>query len=182
MEFWSHFIPDDPSKIGRTVVAAVVAYAYLVVLIRVAGKRTVSQMNSFDWIVTMAIGSLTATAMLSSQDFLVALVAMAVIVGLQAALTWLTLRYDVVSKVLKAEPTLLVREGQFLRSAMRKTRVNEDEILAAIRNKGLGDVGEVKALILESDGTFSVLSDEIATPTHRPNSTLRNLDGLDLAS
>jgi uncharacterized membrane protein YcaP (DUF421 family) len=60
----------------------------------------------------------------------------------------------------KSEPALLVRDGVLLNAAMRRERVDRDEILAAIRGSGISAVGEVRAVVLETDGSFSVLRDD----------------------
>jgi hypothetical protein len=65
---------------------------------------------------------------------------------------------DVVRRVVASEPTLLLHEGKFLHAAMRRERVHEDEVRQALRKNGVGDPTGARAVVLESDGTFSVIA------------------------
>jgi len=144
----------------RILVVGVLAYVALIVLLRVTGKRTLSKMNAFDLVVTVALGSTLATVLLSKDVALAdGVVAFALLIGLQFIITWLSVRSDAVSTLIKAEPALLVRDGALLRNAMRRERVVEAEVLAAIRQEGYATLDEVDAVILETDGSFSVIKD-----------------------
>jgi uncharacterized membrane protein YcaP (DUF421 family) len=67
-------------------------------------------------------------------------------------------RSSVVKKAVKADPALLVQRGQLLPAALRAHRVTEDEVYQAVRAQGIGDLGAVDAVVLETDGTFSVIT------------------------
>lgn len=144
----------------RVLVAGVLAYAALVFLLRAAGKRTLSKMSAFDLVITVALGSTLATVLLS-KDVAVAegAVAFSLLIALQFALTWLSVRSDLVRKAIKSEPRLLFRRGEFLRDAMRAERVTEEEVRTAIRAGGFMSVDQVEAVILETDASFSVVGD-----------------------
>lgn len=146
------------SAVGRTVVVGVLAYAAVLVLLRSSGKRTLSKMNAFDFVVTVALGSTLATVLVSQSVSLAqGVTAFAVLIGLQFLITWLSVRSRLVSRLVKAEPVLLYRGG-FLHQRMRRERVVEDEVMAAIRDNGVTRFDEVEAVVLETDGTFSVLT------------------------
>src|SRR5688500_12117448 len=126
------------SGIGRTIVAGVLAYLALVVLLRVSGKRTLSKMNAFDLVVTVALGSTLATIVLSKDVALAAgMAAYAVLIAMQFVIAWRSVRSKAVSRLVKSEPRRLVYQGRFLRDAMRRERVVEAEVLAALRNQGV---------------------------------------------
>jgi len=149
---------DGWSPVIRTLVLGAAGYAGLVVLLRVSGKRTLSKMNMFDFVVTIAFGSILASLMLSSRTTLSqGLAAVAVLVALQFVVTWLSVRVDAVSDIVKAEPRLLFSNGLYLRGAMREERVNEPEMHAAMRDSGFGSSEAVAAMVLETDGTISVI-------------------------
>lgn len=149
---------NDWAGLGRTVVVGVLAYASLVLLLRISGKRTLSKMNAFDLVVTVALGSTLATVLLS-RDIALAegVLAFVVLVGLQYILAWLSIRSAKVQELIKSEPSLLVYQGRFLESALLRERVAKVETLAAIRSQGIADLQEVEAVVLETDGTFSVV-------------------------
>ena len=149
---------DSWLSLGRTAVVGVLAYLALVLLLRVSGKRTLSKMNAFDLVVTVALGSTLATVLLSTDVALVTgILAFAILIGLQYSITWLSVRSQKVQGFVKAEPTLLVHRGRLLRGTMKRERVTEDEILAALRGQGIVAVEDVEAVVLETDSSFSVV-------------------------
>lgn len=144
----------------RVAVVGTVAYAALVMLLRVSGKRTLAKLNAFDLIVTVALGSTLATVLLSkSVALLEGLVAFLLLAGLQYLVAWLSVRSSRFGDVVKSEPTLLLHNGCFLVSAMRTQRVTRAEVLAALRSSGVADPQQVAAVVLETDGSFSVIKD-----------------------
>lgn len=147
------------STILRTVIVGVVAYVTLVLVLRISGKRTLAKMNAFDFVVTVALGSTLATILLSKDVALAeGVTALLVLVGMQYVVAWLSVRSKVVRQLARSEPRLLVRRGEYLQSALQEERVSRDEALAAIRGHGFSELADVDALILETDGSFSVVS------------------------
>ncbi|MEW4568170.1 YetF domain-containing protein [Tautonia sp. JC769] len=143
----------------RVIVVGTLAYLALIVVMRITGTRTLSKMNAFDFVVTVAIGSTLATILLSSDTALVeGVVALALLIMLQWLITWMATRSEQVTRLIKAEPVLLVRDGQMLRQAMHRSRVIEADILQSVRQQGKGSLDEVSAVVLETDGSFSVIS------------------------
>ena len=142
----------------RVLVVGSLAYVALVMLLRVTGKRTLAKMNAFDLVVTVALGSTLATVLLS-QDVALAegVLAFAVLAILQLAVAWLSVRSGRFRRLIKSEPRLLVSKGEILEGAMRDERVAIDEILAAVRSGGYASLEGIEAVILETDGSFSVV-------------------------
>ena len=143
----------------RIVIVGAAAYAALVVLIRLFGKRTLSKMNAFDFVVTVALGSTLATVLLSKDVVLAeGLLALFLLCGLQFAVAYLSVRSERIEAMVKSEPTLLLYKGRFLEAAMRRERMTKGEVLAALRARGVGDVSQAEAAVLESDGSVSVVT------------------------
>lgn len=152
------FIFNNWESIARTLIVGTGAYAAMVFLLRISGKRTLSKMNAFDFIVTVALGSTLATSLLSKDTALAqAAAAFALLIGLQLGITWLSVRSNRFQRLIKAEPRLLFHRGQFLRGVMRAERVIEEEIYAAIRAQGIARLDQVEAVVLETDGSFTIL-------------------------
>ena len=150
---------DSWAGLGRTLIVGVLAYASLVLLLRVSGKRTLSKMNAFDLVVTVALGSTLATILLSKDVSLTeGLLAFALLCGLQYLVAFLSVRSARWRELVKSEPALLLRRGDYLRQAMKRERVSEDEIRSAIRAAGHAGVDSIEAVVLETDGTFSVIA------------------------
>jgi uncharacterized membrane protein YcaP (DUF421 family) len=149
---------DNWMGLIRTALVGISAYVALLVLIRISGKRTLSKMNAFDLVVTVAIGSTLATILLSKDTALTeGIMALAILIFLQFVITWLSVRSDAVSHLVKAEPRLLFHKGEFLWKTMKKERVKKGEILQAMRSQGFGSLDQVEAVVLETDGSFSVV-------------------------
>jgi uncharacterized membrane protein YcaP (DUF421 family) len=140
-------------------VVGAVAYVGLVLFLRVSGKRTLSKMNAFDLVVTVALGSTLATITLSAEVALAqGLIALALLIALQFVITWSSVRWRWLRRVVTGEPSLLVHRGEYLHDALRRARVTEEEVRAAIRASGHAAVSDVAAVVLETDGSFSVVA------------------------
>ncbi|HEX6221249.1 MAG TPA: DUF421 domain-containing protein [Acidimicrobiia bacterium] len=133
---------DGWGPILRILVIGPLAYISLVLLLRASGKRTLSQMNVFDFVVTIAIGSLFATVIINENVALATgVTAFGVLVAAQFVVTWFSVRWDGFERFIKAEPTLLFFDGQMSRHALRKVRVTEREIEAMARRAGMAKSG-----------------------------------------
>jgi uncharacterized membrane protein YcaP (DUF421 family) len=159
----------------RTAVVSLCAYTALILLVRISGKRSLSRMNAFDLIVAVALGSTLATVLLSKDIALAeGVLALALLILFQFIITWLSVRYKSISRLVKAEPQLLFLRGEFLWNAMKRERVRKEELLQAIRSDGFSHLQEVEAVVLETDGSFSVLKND---PKDKAT-TLSNVDGM----
>jgi uncharacterized membrane protein YcaP (DUF421 family) len=162
---------DGWNGLGRTLVVGVLAYGALVAMLRISGNRTLSKMNAFDFVVTVALGSTLASILLSrSVPLADGVLALALLIALQYLVTWLSVRSATFSRAIKAEPILLVYKGDYLPHRMRRARVVEDEVLAAIRAQGVAALSQVEAVLLETDGSFNVV-----TRSDKPATTLANI-------
>lgn len=142
----------------RVLLVGTAAYVALVVMLRVSGKRTLAKMNAFDLVVTVSLGSTLASVLLSKDVALAeGLVAFATLIALQFGVAWLSVRSVKFQGLVKSEPALLFFEGRYLDGALRRERVAREEVRAAIRASGIASLEEVAAVVLETDGTFSVV-------------------------
>ena len=165
---------DSWMGLGRVLLVAPLAYLSLIVILRISGKRTLTKLNAFDLVVTVALGSTLATVLLSKSVALAeGVLALALLVFLQYAMTWFSVRVPAVDRFIKSEPTLLLHNGQFLDQALDEQRVTRDEVLAVLRSNRVFDVSEVAAVVLETDGSFSVL--EKANGSGEKGGTLGNV-------
>ncbi|GAA4447712.1 DUF421 domain-containing protein [Novipirellula rosea] len=150
---------DGWAPVIRTLVLGTLSYLALVFLLRISGKRTLSKMNAFDLVVTVAFGSTLASILTSSQVSLVqGVLALGLLVLLQLVNTFLAVRYPKYQALIKAQPTLIFFQGQFLTDAMQKQRVSQEEVLAAMRQHGAAEPSEVDAVVIETEGSLSVLT------------------------
>jgi uncharacterized membrane protein YcaP (DUF421 family) len=168
---------DGWEGVVRVLVLGALGYAALVVMLRVSRARTLAQMNVFDFVYVVVMGEILAITVMDDRASLAqGVAALALLIGLQALLSWLTTRSHRIERVVNGEPALVFHHGQFLRDAMGAQRVTEDEVLAAMREEGVADLDEVEAVVLETNGVFSVLHfGRGGAPPHR--STLRDVPG-----
>jgi uncharacterized membrane protein YcaP (DUF421 family) len=151
---------SDWSSLWRLLAVGVPAYFGLILLLSISGKRTLSKFNAFDLIVTVAFGSILSAGLLSKTLALSdVLGAFALLVGLQFVVTWSSIRWTGVDALVKSEPRLLLHRGEFLPQALKGERITEGEVLAAIRSSGLASPARVESVVLETDGTLSVVTE-----------------------
>ena len=144
--------------LARTIFVGVLAYSSLVLMLRISGKRTLAKMNSFDLIVTVALGSSLATVLLSKRVPLAeGLTAFALLILLQLGVTWLSVRSRVVRGLVRSEPRLVFYRGTYLEGAMRSERLTESEVTQAIRSAGVLSLNDVEAVVMETDGTMAIV-------------------------
>ena len=159
---------DDWAGVGRVLAVGPLAYAALIAVLRVSGKRSLTKLNAFDLVVTVALGSTLATILLSKDVALAeGVMALVLLVGMQFAITWLSVRSERFQRLVKAQPTLLVHRGRFLDDALRAERVTREEVLYALRSNGATDPADIASVVLETDGSFSVLESDPGAPTLR---------------
>lgn len=158
----------------RTLVLGICAYGALILMVRISGKRTLSALNAFDFIVTVAIGSVLAAILVQPDvDLLQGILALALLPVLQLVLTWVSVRSPTVQKAARSEPTMLCYQGKVLREALKKERMTENELLQALRLQGYSDPEEVFAAILETNGSVSVMG---SSPDEQRPGALAPLD------
>lgn len=152
------FFFDGWASLGRTALAGMASYVVLVVVLRVSGKRTLAKMNAFDFVVTIAIGSLLAS-LFTSRDLPLAngFLALALLVALQYVVAVAARRSHRFERLVTSAPRAVFRDNGFDEEAMRQERLTRDQVLATIRKEGFLDLEEVSMVVLETDGSLSVL-------------------------
>jgi uncharacterized membrane protein YcaP (DUF421 family) len=150
---------DNWPDIARTILVGGAAYAGLVAVLRLTGKRTLSQLNAFDFIVTVALGSTLATILLSKDvSWTEGMVAFGLLAGLQLLVALLSSIWPRLRSVFTSSPVLLVEHGEYRDEAIRRNRLTRSEVRQGIRSSGSGDVSQVAAVVLETNGTLSVIT------------------------
>ncbi|GAA4424740.1 DUF421 domain-containing protein [Georgenia halophila] len=149
---------DSWADLGRVVAVGAAAYVVLVVLLRISGKRTLAKLNAFDFVVTVALGSTLATILLSADvSWSEGAIALAVLVVLQMAVSWTTAHTGPGRLAVTAGPTTVLRDGVVDHVALRRQRLTPAEVRQAVRSNGVGGLDKVARVVLETDGTLSVI-------------------------
>jgi uncharacterized membrane protein YcaP (DUF421 family) len=164
---------DSWYDLARILVVGTAAYIGLVLVLRLGGKRTLSKMTAFDLVVTVALGSTLATVLLTGDVSLSeGMAAMALLALLQFLVAYASLHSRRFRALIKAEPAMLYFRGDFIDSMMRTERITPDDIRAAMRQQGFADMADVEAVVLETDGSLSVIA---GGKTTKGDSALRDV-------
>lgn len=149
---------DSWVSLMRIAIIGVLSYISLILMLRIAGSRTLAQLNAFDLIVTVALGSTLSTIILNKDISLVdGLLALAMLIALQFAVSRISMGMKSIRKVIKTEPRVLWYRGQYMSDALEDCRIGEEEVIQMIRAEGIGNLEDVDAVVLESNGRFSVI-------------------------
>ncbi|MEM7689322.1 MAG: YetF domain-containing protein [Pseudomonadota bacterium] len=159
----------------RIVVLAPLCLIVVIVATRVIGLRSFSKMTAFDFISTVAIGSLMANAAGATkwESFLQDSFAILAILAFQAVLAMGRRRSSAFSRLIENDPIMLVENGQWNETALRRTRVAQSDIWAKLREANVFSIDNVQAVVLETTGDISVLhadetvDDKILTDVRR---------------
>ncbi|AZA11825.1 DUF421 domain-containing protein [Corynebacterium gerontici] len=135
------------------------SYLALLVMLRIAGARSLAKFNAFDFAVTVAVGSMLATAVTSKDlAFTSGAAAIALMLGLQFLVARVIRDRLGLRKLVTASPVVLVRAGQLLPEGLKAARLGQADVRQAARQAGLGSFENIAAMILETDGTISTVT------------------------
>ncbi|MBX7542059.1 DUF421 domain-containing protein [Qipengyuania sphaerica] len=143
----------------RGLVLSLIGLAWVTLLIRVVGLRSLSKMTNFDFVMTVALGSVLAAAVTADKwtVFGQCLFAMTGLFVVQ----WLVARVrkdsDAFEHAIQNEPVFLMRDGEFCDDALKSTRVARSDVIAKLREANVLSLSEVRAVVLETTGDVSVL-------------------------
>ncbi|WP_194972466.1 DUF421 domain-containing protein [Aquiflexum lacus] len=149
---------DSWDSLLRVIFITPLAYFAMVFLLRVSGKRTLAKMNAFDFVVTVALGSIMASVALNKNIPLSnGVTAIFLFIGFQFILTWLAVRIKAVKTLITSSPSLIFYKGNFMHQAMKNERITEEEIYSAARLEGLSTLDEIEMIILETTGDITII-------------------------
>lgn len=152
-------LPEIGSSLPDVALRTAIVYLFLIVAIRVSGKREVGQMTVLELIVVLVISDAVQNSMVGDNTSVWGgLVAVLVLLGLDFILRESARRSRRVRTALEGEPRLLIRHGRVLRRAVQEEGLDQDDIETAVRAHGIARVEDVDQAVLETDGTISVIS------------------------
>ncbi len=150
---------DNIDKLGRIVLTTAMIYVLIVMATKVSGKRSTSQLNNFDWVVTVMIGSLGAsTILLRNIPFIEGASSILVLYLLQFLVTKYASISPEFSSFILSDPRIVFYQGQFLPEAMRAERLTRQELECAMRAEGINNFDDIEAIIFESDAKLNVIA------------------------
>ncbi|MEN3792456.1 YetF domain-containing protein [Fulvimarina sp. MAC3] len=152
-------LPEPLDAVIRGVLLGTVSLAFIIVLVRLVGLRSFSKMTSFDFVITLATGSLLASAGTVNHwpSFIQALIAIATLMGLQVALALYRRSRGGASSPMENEPLILMKDGVYREDAMGGSRVSKDDVRAKLRAAGVRRLADVRYVVLETTGDVSII-------------------------
>lgn len=143
----------------ESVIRACVVYLFLLLLLRLTGKRTLAQITSFDFVLLLIISEATQQAMIGDDNSMMnGAIVVTTLIGLNIVMSLLKQRFKTVDRVLDGIPLVIVADGRPLKDVMDKARVDEEDVLDAARETlGLERLDQIRHAILERDGKISII-------------------------
>ncbi len=149
----------DP--IIRILLVGSCSYVALLVMLRITGARSLAKFNAFDFAVTVAVGSMLATAVTSTDlAFSAGVTAIALMLALQFIVARVIRDRLGLRKLVTASPVVLVYDGRMVEAGLKAARLGEADVRQAARQAGHGSFHNIAAMVLETDGTVSTITRE----------------------
>ena len=144
------------------VIRAVVVYVFLLVVLRLSGKRTLSQVTVFDFVLLLIISEATQQALIDDDDSMInAAILVTTLVGMNILMSVLKQRSKFIERLLEGLPLVVVADGKPLQDRMDKERVDVDDVLDAAREtQGLERLEQIKLAVVERSGKISIIPKE----------------------
>jgi uncharacterized membrane protein YcaP (DUF421 family) len=147
------------NQIAQPFVDALVLVAAVILLTRLDGLRSFAKMSSFDFAMTVAIGSALAGTILGDSDDLPGgLATLAALFAVQAAIAILRMRWRWAESLVDNTPVMLMRHGRVLEEGLARGRITREDLTAVLRRSGVRRIRDVHAVVLETTGDVSVLA------------------------
>jgi uncharacterized membrane protein YcaP (DUF421 family) len=157
----------DLNELMWTALRASFVYLFLLLVVRLLGKREIGNTSAFDLVVALILGEVVDEIIYGDVTMLQGVTAIVVVAIWHVANSWASFKSQIIDKLTGAPPTVIVKNGQIQRKNLAKERLNEEELFSELRMMGIDDIKEVKQATLEPNGKVSVLQEEWAKPVQR---------------
>jgi uncharacterized membrane protein YcaP (DUF421 family) len=145
--------------VWELIVRAGVVYVFLLILLRVTGKRQIGQLAPFDLVLLLVLSNAVQNSMNAGDNSLVGgLISAATLVGLNYGVGCLTYRNKRLETLVEGRPQIIIHNGKVFEDVMRSAKLTHHELNAALRRAGCGCAEEVQAAVLENNGSISVMA------------------------
>ena len=147
-----------------TITHAIIGYFFLLLTVRVLTRRPGAQLTPFEFVIVFFIGGVIILATVGDDKSVTNCVcAILVIVLLHQSVSWLRTRFKTIGSIIDGHPIVLLADGQWHVEAMQSMRIEDDDVMAAARTKGVKDFSGIKYAVLERNGAISIIKAEEET-------------------
>lgn len=159
--------------IWSMILRTVFIYFFLLVIMRMMGKREIGKLSVFDLIVSFMIADISAMAIDSEKPLFIGITTILTLALLQVLLSYLSLKSKKIREWTDGKPVMIIKNGEILDDEMAKARYNLDDLLVQLREKNIADVSDVEFAILETSGKLSVFEKEKKSSKQGVHKSLR---------
>ena len=163
----------DWTELMYTALRASFVYLFLLLVVRILGKREIGNTSAFDLIVALILGEVVDEIIYGDVTILQGVVAIGVVAVWHLVNSWASFKSEIIDKLTGAPPTVVVKNGEIQRKNLAKERLNEEELWSELRLMSVDDIKEVKQATLEPNGKISVIQEEWAKPVQRQDLELK---------
>jgi uncharacterized membrane protein YcaP (DUF421 family) len=175
---WNHIF-DLHLSLGEKVVRAVIIYAFLVIALRLVGKRELSQLNTLDFVVLLAVANAVQNGLIGDDNSITgAVVGATVLFIVDAVLAWVLFRQTRLQRLVEGTPTLLMDEGRVLEDALRREEMTREDLLVEIQSAGAATLDDVRTASLLPSGKVIVVPKEPSQSTLQYDDLRARIDHL----
>jgi uncharacterized membrane protein YcaP (DUF421 family) len=151
------FVPG--TSLVEKIVRPVAVYVFLIVILRIGGRRELGQLNAFDLVVLLTLANAVQNAIIGDDNSLIGgFIGGATLVLLNLGVNWYLYRHPTLDRRIEGEPVLLVKDGQLVRENLQRELITEEELLSAIHRQGVERIEACAEVILEASGPIPVLA------------------------
>ncbi len=152
-----------PIPVGEKILRALLVYVFLVVALRVGGKRELAQLNTLDFVVLLAVANAVQNGIIGNDNSVTgAVVGASVLFVANGAVAILLFRHHRLRRIVEGSPTVLITDGVVDAAALEREHLTEDDLLVAVEREGAASFAEVASAVLEPGGSIVT---ELATPS-----------------
>jgi len=157
----------DPSDLFLIVVRASVLYFFILLVVRLMGKREIGTISAFDLIVSLMIGEVVDEVIYGDVSLVKGFLAIGTVAVWHLVNSWASYRSKTIQKLTESSPDPVVKHGEIQRKAMARERMSDDDLWSQLRMQGVDDIKEVKQATIEPSGEISVLQEDWAKPVQK---------------
>ena len=157
----------DVNELIFTALRASFVYVFLLIVVRLLGKREIGATSAFDLVVALILGEVVDEIIYGDVTILQGVVAIVVVALWHVVNSWASFKSQFIDKLTGAPPTVVVKNGEIQHKNLAMERLNKEELFSELRLMGVDNLKEVKQATLEPNGTVSVLLEEWAKPVQR---------------
>jgi uncharacterized membrane protein YcaP (DUF421 family) len=162
MEWLNDMLGLDADKLSACQMAmrAIIIFITSLVLIRIAGIRTLGKQSAFDTLTSLMLGAIMGRAIVASQSFFGSIVAALIIMLLHRLVAWMTYKSKKAGSIIKGKDLLLIKDGKKQNKNLRSSHITEEDIMEALRHDvNITSLYKIKAVYLERSGEISIIKE-----------------------